>query len=1586
MDVEHLDSTESGENKEDMVHSDTLELGELPNSEPNSDNEGIYDDIEDFDLGKEVDKLKAKNAELENHINKLVAAIEKQNATISDLKKTVANLEKNISSLYSTAKAELDRKNRQIADLQRELDDLKFRRKRPAYGYHFPPQKRARYDNDNEQSDNLGPVGQQNNVEGGKEHAQRASTRDKESLSLNQERVRNNDEADRRHATLDRADRKSDVGMNKHKELDNGPNTYQFKGSKKQDNYEETRGYREERYEGQNRKLGRTRENDTPDSEDRKSDDSNRVNELENRLGRDRGGNRLGRNWQDELQEERGYRERKHGEFIDERRDRNRHDHPKNRLGWRYQMEHNTYDERQYRDDPAGGRERERGRSRNFRRDGSRERGSNNDRDRGRSRHRRSRSVRSSSRESRYKNRNDPKKEEPADEMKPTVIEKQPEKTELKQEDHHCNVQVTKIVSRKKLKVVQKLEESMSRSPLKMLQNAKLNTSSDISTDKETHSKVSTPDEKKVLQKQSSDGKIRVLSNIVLSDSSHQKGEVTQSTSEEKPFDTKCSKESDDSDDLTQIQNFLNAEGLSFCVKKENKVSNRGTNESTATDNSKNKNDGLKKITFDAYKDRNQNSKCEKKHAEEKDGKNDSIQNSSSVEASSFCDKTENKVSNSGTTKTPVETHFETNLLPKSAAIDGDTKNKTESLNKVTSDTHTNQNTKCRKKHIEEKDKNKVSNSDATEISVAPDSESNLPEFEPNSTATDDDKKVKTDSLNKVTLDTHKDKNQNSKCKKKHIEAKNKNKVSNSDATEIPVASDSKSNLLEFEPKTTATDDDKKDKTDGLKKITLDAYKDRNQNSKSETKHVDKKTGKNNQNKVSKTKEDIQRDLEADGLIFRSTHSTSVVKETNDIHIEAVSETNGEANEDINRKEASVGLMLLGMKGGIKTATGYVPEGKSSRSNPENDIFGTDADQNDVIDRKEEAIVSTERGIEKDKQLGSHGSKTSKKHTTVIEKQDATKLQRKASTSKVNELNIEVDNRKKSSENIKEGGDENNSTSDAKINPRKKATGKPLHTNDLRAKIKSLFDESMDASDVSTNAKPEINSQNVIAEQNTKTNKINADHKTSVVQADLKQTGLQEIKNGKCKSVDRQTCQINSTDLVNKEDKKEVSKLRSSPRKKKTAEQELSSSSSQKRSRSKSTSRKSESDSVPTKKQKSKKTESDVRNNNKNKTECPKKLKAGFDKLNREIDAIAVAEKEKLSNKNIKADTKPEALKRVSSDENENTNEKQKGMCNVDVPKENVVITKNDDQKNPPMEVVQEKSDVTESKASLIRLNDGPEKPGNDSQGNPPVKVVVEKSGVAGCKASFSCLDNTPENPGSEVPKVSTHETTPENKKIITRKRITPTPVTDTKKPASFGDILKKCEGPVAAKPVKNLMVEQSLHLTHEGDIPLLHIEENHIDSLPNEDLRNPDSSLMRLIDTMTLSNMECEMPKTHDGNQGKEPEVVARTLSTELTFENLMYKVSSSPVHVTSAKSTENNDICNSNVDRSNVGDAVSTQPDGNHSTNVSSSSTNVVRNACETNVTSTITVNTSNGTSESTAKTPMKRKRRLVRLIISD
>lgn len=73
-------------------------------------------------------QAREENKSLEVNIQDLQSNNQKLQDIIEVLIKEKNNLETNISSLYLTAKIEIERKEKIIADLRMELDDLKFRR------------------------------------------------------------------------------------------------------------------------------------------------------------------------------------------------------------------------------------------------------------------------------------------------------------------------------------------------------------------------------------------------------------------------------------------------------------------------------------------------------------------------------------------------------------------------------------------------------------------------------------------------------------------------------------------------------------------------------------------------------------------------------------------------------------------------------------------------------------------------------------------------------------------------------------------------------------------------------------------------------------------------------------------------------------------------------------------------------------------------------------------------------------------------------------------------------------------------------------------------------------------------------------------------------------------------------------------------------------------------------------------------------------------------------------------------------------------------------------------------------------------
>lgn len=75
-------------------------------------------------------KLRKEVSQLQEEKKKLSAEARKLSETVEGLKKTVGILELNISQLYDTAKLEISRKDRRVADLQKQVEDLKKNRNR----------------------------------------------------------------------------------------------------------------------------------------------------------------------------------------------------------------------------------------------------------------------------------------------------------------------------------------------------------------------------------------------------------------------------------------------------------------------------------------------------------------------------------------------------------------------------------------------------------------------------------------------------------------------------------------------------------------------------------------------------------------------------------------------------------------------------------------------------------------------------------------------------------------------------------------------------------------------------------------------------------------------------------------------------------------------------------------------------------------------------------------------------------------------------------------------------------------------------------------------------------------------------------------------------------------------------------------------------------------------------------------------------------------------------------------------------------------------------------------------------------------
>lgn len=110
--------------------------------------ENVYEDLPGMDLGEEVTKVKNQvqtfnlqlvnltfslqlqqhNSRLLGHIKQLETDISKLCTEITQMKQTEVNLLTNISSLFKTAQMEISRKDRVIAELRSDLDNMIFRR------------------------------------------------------------------------------------------------------------------------------------------------------------------------------------------------------------------------------------------------------------------------------------------------------------------------------------------------------------------------------------------------------------------------------------------------------------------------------------------------------------------------------------------------------------------------------------------------------------------------------------------------------------------------------------------------------------------------------------------------------------------------------------------------------------------------------------------------------------------------------------------------------------------------------------------------------------------------------------------------------------------------------------------------------------------------------------------------------------------------------------------------------------------------------------------------------------------------------------------------------------------------------------------------------------------------------------------------------------------------------------------------------------------------------------------------------------------------------------------------------------------
>ncbi|XP_019873331.2 transcriptional regulator ATRX [Aethina tumida] len=92
------------------------------------DEDDIYGDLPQFNLGDELDKLQNTNTELEERTKSLEVTVKQLNEDLKAVKAANEVLKTNISELYKTAKHEIDRKDKLIQELREQIDNFAFRR------------------------------------------------------------------------------------------------------------------------------------------------------------------------------------------------------------------------------------------------------------------------------------------------------------------------------------------------------------------------------------------------------------------------------------------------------------------------------------------------------------------------------------------------------------------------------------------------------------------------------------------------------------------------------------------------------------------------------------------------------------------------------------------------------------------------------------------------------------------------------------------------------------------------------------------------------------------------------------------------------------------------------------------------------------------------------------------------------------------------------------------------------------------------------------------------------------------------------------------------------------------------------------------------------------------------------------------------------------------------------------------------------------------------------------------------------------------------------------------------------------------
>ncbi|XP_059473542.1 serine/arginine repetitive matrix protein 2-like [Neocloeon triangulifer] len=92
------------------------------------DDVDIYGGLPDFNFDKKLQDLELQNGNLRKRAKELECKVQSLESTNHKLSKQVKSLHRNISVLYATALAEIEHKNKMLADLQRERDSILFRR------------------------------------------------------------------------------------------------------------------------------------------------------------------------------------------------------------------------------------------------------------------------------------------------------------------------------------------------------------------------------------------------------------------------------------------------------------------------------------------------------------------------------------------------------------------------------------------------------------------------------------------------------------------------------------------------------------------------------------------------------------------------------------------------------------------------------------------------------------------------------------------------------------------------------------------------------------------------------------------------------------------------------------------------------------------------------------------------------------------------------------------------------------------------------------------------------------------------------------------------------------------------------------------------------------------------------------------------------------------------------------------------------------------------------------------------------------------------------------------------------------------